>query len=180
MRNFKHFRPFARIHTAWIAIILVVWMGSAQASTQRFSARVTHVSDGDTLWAERADTGQRLKIRLQGIDAPELCQAWGAQSREALRTRVLRQNIEVSSRARDDYGRVLARVHVQGSDLGAWLVSQGHAWNDRNPNRHAKGGAQRGAYPEQEEAARASRSALWSQPSPERPRDFRKRHGPCQ
>jgi hypothetical protein len=38
---------------------------------------VTHVRDGDTVWIQSIHGGQTHKVRLQGLDAPEICQAWG-------------------------------------------------------------------------------------------------------
>jgi micrococcal nuclease len=158
---------------------MIVMVFSTVVQAESFDARITHVSDGDTLWAQRADTGQRIKLRLQGIDAPELCQAWGVQSRDALRAKARGQTVSVTSRARDDYGRLLVRLQLKprdtALDIGAWMVSQGHAWNDRPSGSWSS----RGSYPDEEAAARKQPSGLWSQPSPERPRDFRKRHGPC-
>lgn len=49
-----------------------------------WSGVVTHVSDGDTVWVEPTQGGEAQKIRLLGIDAPEICQAWGPQARDAL------------------------------------------------------------------------------------------------
>jgi micrococcal nuclease len=135
---------------------------------------VTHVTDGDTLWLRPAGGGRPVKLRLQGIDAPEICQPWGLQSRQALAALVLRQAVRVSVVARDAHGRRVGRLMRGRVDVAAQLVRDGHAWSQRY-RRDA------GPYAAQEQQARAAGRGLFAAqpPAPEPPRDFRKRHGPC-
>ena len=42
-----------------------------------YEARVTRVFDGDTLWVQPLDGGRYRKLRLDGLDAPEICQSGG-------------------------------------------------------------------------------------------------------
>ena len=66
-----------------------------------YPARVTRVFDGDTLWVKPVAGGRYRKLRIDGIDAPEICQGGGAASRDALAARVLNQVVEVSVRYED-------------------------------------------------------------------------------
>ena len=74
------------------ALLLFGWRcaGAAQA----LSGVVTRVTDGDTVWV-RPDEPKRkpVKLRLVGIDAPERCQAWGAQATAALAAQVLHRHV---------------------------------------------------------------------------------------
>lgn len=140
---------------------------------------VTFVSDGDTLMVRPASGGAPIKIRLDGLDAPEICQAHGVASRQALHSRVIGQTVTVDGRRRDNYGRILARVSRpqgnvgnKGGDVGEWLVRQGHAWSYRF-RRDA------GPYAAQEAEAKAAQRGLFAETRALQPRDFRKRHGPC-
>ncbi|MBL0730378.1 thermonuclease family protein [Piscinibacter sp. HJYY11] len=144
---------------------------AACASAHALSGVVTHVTDGDTLWV-RPDGGAPVKVRMQGIDAPERCQAWGAQAREALAARVLHRQVQVRTRARDDYQRTIGVVEVDGRDVAAWLVREGHAWSQRYRRSL-------GPYAVEEEAARSARRGIFSLDDPVEPRAFRKAHGPC-
>jgi endonuclease YncB( thermonuclease family) len=144
----------------------------ASAATAVWSGAVTHVSDGDTLWVRPHAGGAPRSIRLDGIDAPELCQAHGEAARSALAARAMGQTVQVRVRAHDDYGRALARVSLRGEDLGGWLVSQGHAWSYRYRG-------QSGPYARLEARARGQRLGLFHQGQAERPREFRRRHGAC-
>lgn len=149
---------------------LVCSMQLAWATT--WTGKVSHVSDGDTLWVRPQRTGAPRAVRIDGIDAPELCQAHGERARAALAARVLGQQVQVRVRGTDDYGRALARISLQGQDIGAWLVAHGHAWSYRHRG-HA------GPYAAEEKQARQRRLGLFAASRPENPRDFRKRHGPC-
>ncbi len=133
---------------------------------------VTKVVDGDTLHVQPAQGGVTHKLRIKGIDAPEVCQAWGLQSREALARLVWGQRVTVQLNDVDDHGRWLANVFVNGEDVGARLVAQGHAWSyqfRRDP----------GPYVFQQQQAAINRLGLFGQPQAMRPREFRQRHGPC-
>lgn len=137
-----------------------------------YLAKVTRVFDGDTLWVRPLSGGRYRKLRLDGIDAPEICQAGGVASRDALADMVSAQEVLVEVRRYDDYGRALVRVSVHGKDVSARLVSAGHAWSYRWRRSL-------GPYAEQEAVAREYRRGLFSDPAPELPRDFRRRYGSC-
>jgi micrococcal nuclease len=137
-----------------------------------FAGKVSHVSDGDTLWVAPDGGGAPRKVRIDGIDAPEICQPGGRASRAALEQRALGRHAQVQVRRRDDYGRELARVRVDGQDVGAWMVREGQAWSYRWRR-------QAGPYAAEETQARQARRGLFAAVGPEQPRDFRRRHGPC-
>ena len=54
-----------------------------------YAARVTRVFDADTVWVQPAAGGRWRKLRLDGLDAPEICQAMGVAARDALASRLL-------------------------------------------------------------------------------------------
>ncbi len=137
-----------------------------------YEARVTRVFDGDTLWVKPIAGGRYRKLRLDGLDAPEICQEGGTAARDALAARVLGRVVTVHERSRDNHGRALVRLNHEGADVGALLVVQGHAWSYRW--RHSEG-----VYAAQEAQARAERRGLFSRADAEVPRAFRQRHGPC-
>lgn len=152
------------------AVLAVPSMQAAGAGVERYTARVTRVSDGDTVWVQPVSGGPYRKLRLVGIDAPEICQSGGEAARTALAERVLQQRVRVEERGSDTYGRGLARIEQDGEDLNAWLVRSGLAW--------ASGGGRHG-YKDQQQQARRERRGVFAEVRPEPPRDFRRRHGPC-
>ncbi len=149
-------------------LLLPVW-----ALAGVWSGWVNHVSDGDTLWIKPVEGAAPRKVRLLGLDAPELCQPGGEAAREALRQLVVGRPVQVKSNFQDAYGRDMARLRVADIDVGATLVSAGHAWSSRWHDN-------KGPYAAQEASARAARLGVFSDPAAELPRDFRQRHGPCQ
>lgn len=178
-------RMCTRLHRVGLASMplpflgMLVFCGALAAPVQAepggervYEARVTRVFDGDTLWVQPLAGGRFRKLRLDGLDAPEICQDGGVAARDALAARVLKQVVTVNERSRDDYGRALVRLAHAGDDVGELLVSQGHAWSYRW--RHSEG-----PFAQQEAQARAQKKGLFAIASPEVPRDFRRRHGPC-
>ncbi|MES2360572.1 MAG: thermonuclease family protein [Pseudomonadota bacterium] len=157
-----------KIHSSFAIVLIACSAHCAWA----WSGKVTYVTDGDTVWVQPAQGGRPVKIRIQGIDAPEICQAGGAAARAALKSRVLEQTVSISPKRLDDYGRVLANVDWQGQDIGRWMVSTGHAWSysyRRNP----------GPYAAEQSQAAAARRGLFAGSAAENPRRFRQRHGSC-
>jgi len=114
-----------------------------------------------------------VEIRLLDLDAPEGCQRFGAESKQALARRVLHQTVRVSTRGTDGYDRALARVELRRLDVGGWMVRNGYAWST---GFHDKPGP----YAKLERQARVQRAGLWATPGALEPRSFRKRFGRCQ
>ena len=156
----------------WLVLAAVGTSSSLAWASGVQSGVVTRVVDGDTVWVAVAGGGKPIKVRIEGIDAPEICQPGGASSQDALRRRLLGSQVSLSLHFQDDYGRVLATIHQQGEDVGRWMVSSGQAWSYRYRGRAR-------LYAEEEARARADRRGLFSKSEPEEPSRFRKRHGSC-
>ncbi|TXT36539.1 MAG: nuclease, partial [Comamonadaceae bacterium] len=102
----------------WRCVVGLCLLFPLWGMAEVFSGQVTHVSDGDTLWV--LPSGEQLprKLRLQGLDAPEICQTGGIASRDALARLVVNKNVQVSVKYHDSYGRGLARIRVGAQDVG--------------------------------------------------------------
>ncbi|MDP3171414.1 MAG: thermonuclease family protein [Polaromonas sp.] len=142
-------------------------------AVQAWRGTVTRVSDGDTLWVRPAAGGKPVKVRIDGIDAPEICQAGGRAARHALAGRVQGRRLEFFARGQDDYGRTVAALHLEGEDIAAWMVSQGHAWSYGF-------GRDGGTYAALQVSAQLAARGLFADRTALAPRLFRKRHGPCE
>ncbi|MDZ7814025.1 MAG: thermonuclease family protein [Ideonella sp.] len=135
--------------------------------------QVLRISDGDTLWVKPvADKGRRTKVRIQGIDAPELCQAGGPAAQAALQRWAQAAPLSMTVTGRDQHGRVLARLHSGPTDVGEALVREGQAWSYRFREDP-------GPYAAQERQARQDKKGVHADARALHPRDFRRRHGPC-
>jgi micrococcal nuclease len=165
----------------WVAVLLAGLCAGLPALAQdgrrpdagaRWMAQVTYVVDGDSVWVRGEVDGQRRRVRLDGIDAPEICQDSGREARAALQAMVLKRRVRVIGRAYDDYGRLIATLEQDGQDVAQRLVAGGWAWGHRYEHYPVTYGAE-------EAAARQARRGLFAQATPELPADFRRRHGPC-
>ena len=90
----------------------------------------------------------------------------------ALRAQVLHRHVDVPTRGVDAHGRRLGGLMLDGRDVSAWMVSQGHAWSARF-HRHP------GPYAQEQRTAQSRNAGLFADPAAIEPWVFRKRHGPC-
>lgn len=140
---------------------------SEEARTQ--TGTVTRVLDGDTLEVRQGK--RKVRVHVNGVDAPELRQPWGKQARAALEQLVLGQSVDflaVGPGRRS--ANVTAVVFVGEAEVGAALVAGGNAWADRRAMRPSDAG-----LCDVEATARESRLGLWALPLAQRvaPWDYR-------
>jgi endonuclease YncB( thermonuclease family) len=124
-----------------VVVLVLLLASTPAASTQRgksvtgrrdlvgrqFDARVARVADGDTIEAIPSGEQRPVRMRLEGIDAPELSEAFGRESLTRLRVLLLDQLVRVNGRDMDRYGRLVARVSVQGKDASTVMIQAGLA-----------------------------------------------------
>ena len=148
--------------------------GRAQALPERWTGEVSYVVDGDSLWIrpDGARSRKPQRVRLEGVDAPEICQDHGRDAQSFLSQRVLHQRVQVLARARDGYGRLIAQVSHQGEDLSQLMAQAGWAWSPGFGHRP-------GPYADAVAQAQAARVGLFVDPQPMLPADFRRVNGPC-
>lgn len=136
--------------------------------TGRPAWRVEAVNDGDTVTC-LDDQGRHVRIRLVGIDAPELDQPHGRDARAALARKLSGGVVRVEGDARDQHGRLLGTLHVDDRDLNREMVADGWAW--------AFGGfIDDDDLVAAEAAARTSRRGLWADADPTSPGEWRRLH----
>lgn len=141
--------------------------------SRELPCRVVGVHDGDTITVLDA-TKRQHKIRLSGIDAPELSQDFGRRSKENLSGLVFGKDVVVIHDKVDRWGRIVGKVMVSGSDGNLAMIEAGLAWHFKKYEKEQTQ-ADRIAYADAEVRARQSRTGLWSQPNPVPPWDYRGR-----
>ena len=89
--------------------------------------KVIRVIDGDTvdLLVDEEDEPRQIRVRLEGIDAPEAGQPWGTRAAEYLSVLVHGKTVEVLSIGEDRYGRVLGRIYIGDQRLDVNLAPNG-------------------------------------------------------
>lgn len=123
---------------------------------QAFLLEDVYVIDGDTI------AKHDLRIRLFGMDAPEMSQPQGAESRRALEQIVIGERLRIEPLERDVYGRIVGHVKLEdGTDVGALMVRAGYAIAIDQRMRRL------------EKIARRSKAGLWLDGGFEDPRDWR-------
>lgn len=129
----------------------------ARQTGAAFMIRKPLVIDGDTLFHEGT------RIRLQGIDAPELAQAGGEDAKKHLIRLIGAGPVRVEPRGVDLYGRTVARVSRGPVDLGREMVASGYAIS-KDPS-----------YSSAERGARWGRKGMWSRGGISDPAAWRRR-----
>lgn len=165
-----------------IACVLAPVAGYAAA----LSGTVVTVIDGDTVVVRDA-IARRHEVRIAGIDAPEMRQAYGARSRRHLAELLYGRAVTVSWYKHDRYGRVLARIAVgvrepcgaatctRQVDVGHAQIAAGLAWHDRE-HLDEQTAEERVRYGRAEQDARARRAGLWAEARPMPPWRYRHLH----
>lgn len=138
-----------------------------------YTARVTSVHDGDTVRVTDAQ-GAKRRIRLAYIDAPELDQAHGIASRDALRRLIDQQTVQLTIHDTDRYQRQVATITLNGRDINLAQIEHGNAWHYRSIARKRQNRADYARYAQAEARAKIERAGLWRGSNPLAPWAFRR------
>jgi endonuclease YncB( thermonuclease family) len=159
-------RAFPAIAVIWLALTLA-------GSAAELRGRVVGVADGDTITV--LDAGhEQVKVRLNGIDAPESGQAFGQVSKANLSRLVFGQDVVVQWTKSDRYGRRLGTVMVGALNANLEQLRAGLAWYYRAYASDVPA-ALRLSYDAAESEAKAAKRGLWHDMAPIAPWDYRSR-----
>jgi endonuclease YncB( thermonuclease family) len=136
-----------------------------------WEARVVAVADGDTITVEPPQGGDRVKVRLHGIDCPETKQTYGQTAKGFVSNAVLFKIVDVqpTPQGKDRYGRIVAVIEIPGVGvLQELLLEAGLAWVYTQYCKDC------GAWEAMEAEARSQRKGLWAEDKPIGPWEWRK------
>lgn len=150
-----------------LPLLLLLLLITPLPAVETYTGKCVGVHDGDTILVMKA--GKAVKIRLEGVDCPEVGQDFGTRAKQFTSGMVLGKDVEVKEDSRDMYSRMVARIYVEGKDLCLELVKAGLAW-------HYKKYSSDPVLAEAEAQARKAKTGLWSMPNPVPPWDWRKAH----
>lgn len=129
------------------------------------AATVTRVIDGDTITARTADGEDLGRIRLLGLDAPELDQdeCWASEAHAAATNLLDGETVtltpDTKNDDRDTYDRLLRYVDLKnGDDATLELIENGHAPATSNPRQHTR----HHDYRKADRAAQREQRGLWT------------------
>ena len=124
------------------------------------------VSDGDSMHMELLD-GERVRVRLYGIDAPEKDQEFALTARRKLGRLIYNKQIRVEVVDIDKYGRYVGRVYAGTRYVNRFMLKEGLAWHYKHY------AADDELLAEAEARAKAAGRGIWASDAPCRPRYFR-------
>lgn len=85
------------------------------------------VVDGDTFWVVNRRDGREWKVRLWAVNAPDTKECYFDEATKILEKELLNKKISYERFGYDGYGRILAKVSVNGVSLEETLVATGAA-----------------------------------------------------
>ena len=155
---------------AALAPFYFVWNAHG-AGFQMYNVSVVSVHDGDTLTVVREtdEPAKQVKVRLWGIDAPELKQELGPEAKAALEKLVLGKKFVFKDYGADAYSRVVGDLlwPMTCGSVNQEIVFSGWAWwyeefAPRATELHTA-----------EASAREAKLGVWRRPKPVAPWVFR-------
>ena len=84
------------------------------------------VVDGDTIKGNL--DSKRITIRLVEIDAPEMDQPFGVESKRFLKKLIENKKVTLIAEGKDRYGRTLGELFVNKNNINEKMVKSGFAW----------------------------------------------------
>ena len=111
----------------FLSTLLCTCLFALSAHAYEVRGKVSNVTDGDTLTLLVSGTEQ-AKIRLNGIDAPELAQVYGDEARKRLAALALGKDVVVVWSKADKYGRLLGTVLIGSVNANLEQLKDGMAW----------------------------------------------------
>lgn len=107
---------------------------SRQKLPEENQIHVARIIDGDTFTLQ---SGERIK--LIGVDAPELTDCLGEESKSALEKLLQGKTIQLAEEKRDGFGRRMALVYTSDKTLiNTAIVQRGFARIDYTPNSQSE------------------------------------------
>ena len=160
-------------------IVIVMLFLSCTYCFADFNAEVVNVVDGDTIDVLNKN-GKILRIRLVGIDTPEIKQSFGYDAALYLKKLINKKSVTIISRpsknkpfTSDYYKRILGKVILNGKDINLEMIRKGMAWHFKKYKKNQPI-ADRQSYNKAEYEAREKNIGLWKDVNPFPPWKWRK------
>jgi endonuclease YncB( thermonuclease family) len=152
-----------------IAAFAVLGCFCTDVNAASMFGRVIDVGSGDVITV--FNLNRPVRVRLLGVDAPEMDQAFGDVARKHLSDLIHNKNVVVEYSGIAADRSVAGRVLLHDADIGAQMIRDGVAWVDpSNLNRLSAMDQQ--IYQQSEQAARSERRGLWQAANPMAPWEF--------
>ena len=108
-----------------LSVVLMSLCINTYAET--LTTKITSVHDGDTV-TFLDENNEEVTGRLANIDAPEIQQEYGLQSRDFLRFLILNETVNVQIEDVGRYGRYIITIFKDNKNINKLLIEKGYAW----------------------------------------------------
>ena len=131
--------------------------------------KVIEVNSGDVITI--FNLNRPVRVKLLGVDAPELNQAFGEVAKKHLSDLVFDKAVLVNYGGIGADSSLTGRVLLNDADIGAQMIRDGAAWFDAI-NGDRLDATNRDIYQQSELAARSERRGLWQEANAVAPWEF--------
>jgi micrococcal nuclease len=145
--------------------ILVIALSILIPHFIEYEGKVFRVIDGDTFVLQT--TEGNIKVRMDGIDAPERKQCFGKESMEFL-NQYIGKDCMLERKGVDRYGRTIGVLWIDHVNINLLMVKEGYAWHFKKYSNDEK-------LADAEMFARQAKIGLWANDSAVAPWDWRKK-----
>lgn len=152
-----------------LAIVIILLIAYKVYANKIYYA-VSQVIDGDTIIVKKDK--KVMKIRLYGIDAPEIKQPFGYESKHILKGMIENKLVSIDLKWRDKYGRIIGIVYLGKKCINEIMVKKGMAWVYKEYCKTSKCKK----WKKHEQKARHNLKGLWFGNNPIYPQDWRHRN----
>lgn len=133
----------------------------------QINGKVVAIYDGDT-YQLLTSNQQTIKVRMEGIDAPEREMPFHQVSQKYLSQLIFQKDVILIKTGEDQYGRSLGFTYLSdGTDINLMMLQSGMVWHYKRYNNEV-------IYAKAEQKAKEEKLGLWQDQHPTPPWSFRK------
>ena len=161
----KSLRPFL----PFVILCAFLFTSAADVKASSLFGKVIEVNSGDVITI--FNLNRPVRVKLMGVDAPEMNQAFGDVAKNHLSDLVFEKSVLVEYAGISADGSLTGRVLLNDADIGAQMIRDGAAWFDQsNGNRLSPTNQE--IYQQSEQAARSEKRGLWQDQNAVAPWEF--------
>ena len=163
------------INKIFLLIFLTIFTTTTLSQNTVFEGQVIKIIDGDTVYFQAKNDNRYKKLRLVGIDAPEIHQPFGLKSKQCLVNLINNIPVQIISFGEDRYKRTLAKILIENFDINLAMIKEGCAWFYRRYKNTLDKNDQL-MYDQAEVSAIDNKKGLFSNHEAEAPWNWRKKN----
>ena len=158
-----------------ILIFLIIFTSTTLSQNTVSEGQVIKIIDGDTVYFQAKNDNRYKKLRLVGIDAPEIHQPFGLKSKQCLGNLINNKPVKIMLFGTDRYKRTLAKILTEEVDINLAMIKEGCAWFYRRYKNTLDKNDQL-MYDQAEVSAIDNKKGLFSNHEAEAPWNWRKKN----